>query len=63
MDSRCQLLSFLTTTHTHIFYNHNNGYRHLKRADVRSPMDCRKSDSSMLLKLGLDFGIYEHYDF
>jgi hypothetical protein len=50
-------------THTHIFGNRNNGYGHLKTADVRSSADRWKSDSSMALKLGINFGIDENYDF
>jgi hypothetical protein len=63
MDSVDHLSSFPASTHTHIFGNHSNGDGHLKTADVRSFMDCRKTASSTASKLGFDFGNDENYDF
>jgi hypothetical protein len=62
-DSIDHLISFPVPTHTHVFSNHNNGYGHLKTADVRSFVDFQKSDSSTALKLGFDFRNDENYDF
>jgi hypothetical protein len=58
-----QLTSFHVPTCTHIFGNHSNGYGHLKTADMRSFVDCRKSDSSTASKLGFDFRNDENCDF
>jgi hypothetical protein len=63
MHSIDHLTSFTAPTHTHVFSNHSNGYDHLKTANVRSFMDCRKTDSSTASKLGFDFGIDENFDF
>jgi hypothetical protein len=60
-DSVGNSLSFPTPTHTHIFYNHWNGYGHLKTADVRSSADYQQNHQQFWL--GLDFGIGEDYDF
>jgi hypothetical protein len=62
-DSVDRLASFPTSTHTHIFGNHRNGYGHLKTADVRSFVDCRKSDSLTASQLGFNSRNDENYDF
>jgi hypothetical protein len=46
MDSVGPLIIFPTTTHTHVFGNHNNGYIHLKTAEVQSSVDYRKTEPS-----------------
>jgi hypothetical protein len=45
-DSTVNLLIFSTLTHTHDIDNHNNGYGHLKTADVRSSVDYHKTEPS-----------------
>jgi hypothetical protein len=47
-DSIDHLLRFPTPTDTHVSGNHNNGYGHLKTADVRSSVDYRKTEPSMV---------------
>jgi hypothetical protein len=61
-DSVGHLLILSTPTQSHNFTNHSNGYDCLSTAHVRSSVDCWKSDSSTVSKLGFDFIIYENYD-
>jgi hypothetical protein len=62
MDSICHMLILSTPTPSHDFANHSNGYGCLSTYHVQSLADCRKSDSSTILKLGFDFRIDENYD-
>jgi hypothetical protein len=48
MDSVGHLISFLMLTHTHVFGNHSNGYNHLKTTDMRSLVDCCKTEQSLV---------------
>jgi hypothetical protein len=44
---RSQLAHFSTSTHTHDFSNHSDGYGHSKTAFVWSSADHRESNSSI----------------
>jgi hypothetical protein len=63
MNSAAHLLNFLTSTHTHDFGNHNNGYDHLKTTFVRSSLNRRKSQSSISLSFNMIPDSGEIYDF
>jgi hypothetical protein len=62
-DSIGHLPSFSMPTHACDLGNHSNGYGHLKTAGVQSFTDCRKTASSMALKLGFDFRNDKNYGF
>jgi hypothetical protein len=63
MDLATSLLSYSMPTQSHDSGNHNNGYGHLKIADVQSFVDCWKSDSPTASKLGFDFRFNKNYNF
>jgi hypothetical protein len=62
-DSIGHLPSCSMPTHACDLGNHSNGYGHLKTAGVQSFTDCRKTASSMALKLGFDFRNDKNYGF
>jgi hypothetical protein len=63
LDFAANLLIFSTSTHTHDFGKHSDGYGYSKAAFVQSLVDSQKSHSSMVLNFNMVLDSIEIYDF